>query len=425
MKNKSRQAGQKKHPWRQSILCLPIVLIVIFALGFLTPFLFMVGPVFGFAYILKERGIQNAPGTKGKILITLRGAIIGTFMTVSILVPFRAVVTGFIWLSGWKNLQESWEKMSSAGFADAWFGVCGLAFAVVFGMMVWARSLRVKSQIENLSTSTVRSAAMGLSEFKGIARPIEDAALRFAETIVDGKKEIKKNIRSSQGVPITKNVISEEKQGPILLEVFNRHSQISTIHYSRFFLEDETGKILVDPRGIDFWDGHGHFMWKPIRSIYLETRHSLDADKETRRLLPGDPVFIIGSIEENNEAGQDASSLERLILRPSNSLKSPSLFKSIMFGKDWKTSGTDIFDVFLLSDLSELQIKERITRGAFGIWKWVLAYVSFSAPLVLFFGHRLFDLNAANKFISILPGGKSIYSTLALIYYYLKNWLIL
>ena len=426
MNKKAWHESQREHPWRQTIIWLPVILIVIFALGFFTPFLFMAGPIFGISYIIKGRGMidPNAPDIKGKnpILPVLRGAIIGTFMALSVLVPFRTVVTGLIWLSGWENLQASLKKLSADGFVDAWFGVCGLSFAIIIGMMAWTRSLRLINQIENLPTSTVRSAAMGLSEFKGIARPIEDEARRCAETRIDGKKEKKKiSFWSKQELLKKKDVISEEKQEPILFEIFNRHSQISTTFSSRFYLEDETGKILVDPRGIDFWDGHGHFMWKPIRSIYLETRHSIDAHRETRCLLPGDPVIIIGSIEENIETGQNASELDRLILRPSSSLKPPELFKRIIFGDDKKTKGADIFDVFFLSDLSEFKVKERIARGAGQVWKWMLAYVAFSAPLVLIYGHRLFDWSAAKTIILFLPGGKLIFFTIESIFYFLKS----
>ena len=416
MNNGTRRKGKEEYSWRKTIIWSPVILLVIFLLGFFTPFLFMAGPLFGMVYVFKERGIDpNAPGIKGKtvILPALRGAIIGTFMALAVLVPFRTVVTGLIWLSGWENLQESLKEISIGGFVDAWFGICGLSFAIIGGMMAWTKSLRLKSQIENLPTSTVRSAAIGLSELKGIARPIEDEGKRLAETLIDGKKkENRKSIRSKQRILKKEDVLSGGKQEPILSEIFNLHSQVSTTLHSRFYLEDETGKILVDPRGIDFWDGHGHFLWKPIRSIYLETRHSIDSNRETRCLLPGDPVYIIGSIEENTEAGQDASELDRLILKPSSSLKSPGLFKRIMLGEDKKTRGTDIYDVFFLSDLTEFKVKDRITQGVRGIWKWILAYVVFSVPLVLIYGHRLFDLNAAKRIILFLPGGKLIYYSL-------------
>lgn len=83
-----------------------------------------------------------------------------------------------------------------------------------------------------------------------------------------------------------------------------------------------------------------------------------------------------------------------------------------MLGEDKKTRGTDIYDVFFLSDLTEFKVKDRITQGVRGIWKWILAYVVFSVPLVLIYGHRLFDLNAAKRIILFLPGGKLIYYSL-------------
>ncbi len=56
---------------------------------------------------------------------------------------------------------------------DAAYGVCGTALGVLVGSFTWIRGLRLKSQLTNLPTSTVRGAAIGLSELRGIARHAE------------------------------------------------------------------------------------------------------------------------------------------------------------------------------------------------------------------------------------------------------------
>jgi hypothetical protein len=41
---------------------------------------------------------------------------------------------------------------------------------------------------------------------------------------------------------------------------------------SRFYPEDESGRILVDPQGAEFWDGSGNFLWNPTRTDLTEIK---------------------------------------------------------------------------------------------------------------------------------------------------------
>ena len=387
----------KKKKWlgsyKTTLLWSPVLLLVLFLLGFFTPFYFLAGPVFGIAYFFRKRGLtlsaaespfhrngDSIAKVAPAIIPAVRGAIMGTIITLAVFAPLRTVVSGIIWFSGFEPLQASLMELSEEGFVDAWMGVFGVSFAILLGLMTWGRGLRLKSQIENIPTSTVRSAAIGLTEFKGVARPIDDESKRLTEKIVDGEKK-----KPPKGGGPKKN------KEPILYSSLALQSQTVTEIWSRFYLEDETGRILVDPRGADFWDGHGHFLWSPIRSLYLEKRRQLNETREVRSLLPGDPVYVIGSVEENKEAGQDASELDRLILRPSSTLKSTDLLRRIMLGKDKKSQGTDIYDVFFLTDLQEVNAKDALTKGMKSVWIWMVAWVALSLPLILVYGDKLFE----------------------------------
>lgn len=93
-----------------------------------------------------------------------------------------------------------------------------VAMAAAVGIAVGARALRrsvwlirVKRNVRNLPTARTRSAAMGLVELKGVARPLDDA-------------DAEKPIIFGSGYADT------------------AHNQVAP-----FYLEDETGRVLVRP----------------------------------------------------------------------------------------------------------------------------------------------------------------------------------
>ncbi len=146
--------------------------------------------------------------------------------------------------------------------------VAGLAAALtVYGFTV----LREKRVIENLPPSRVRSVAMGLAELSGAARqklplvsPLAALSCVYFRYLIE---EERSSSRSREWVTIDKGESSQP-----------------------FYLEDETGKILVDPAGAE----------TILRQDYREIRR--DGGWTSRRtrytewvIAPGEPITVVGT----------------------------------------------------------------------------------------------------------------------------------
>jgi hypothetical protein len=154
---------------------------------------------------------------------------------------------------------------------------------------------------------------------------------------------------------------------------------------SPFYLEDETGKILVDTTGAEFWDGSGNFLWSPIRSIYLEKRYTEEIMpwKSTTHLLSGDPVYVIGYVDENKDAVPEAPDSERLVIKPSAALEKTSIFKRLLFGEKNMERGSDIYHVFFLTDVTEHDAAELLFQSLKKLWILIFVWIVLSLSLLL------------------------------------------
>jgi len=148
-----------------------------------------------------------------------------------------------------------------------------------------------------------------------------------------------------------------------------------------FYLEDETGRIQVESKDAEFWDGDIRFL-EPIRYILLTQHVERDQGGVVRRLMPGDAVYVIGSVEENRGVGRDAGGADRLVLRPSSEWVRPNLLQRLLPTTESKVPGSDIHHVFFLSDSSErsaaIVMRETIRRT----WEFALVWAVMSAGLL-------------------------------------------
>ncbi len=219
------------------------------------------------------------------------------------------------------------------------------------------------------------------------------------EIVVDNEKQ----------TAMPKELQEEDAESAILFDHWEKRTEqgpCSTEIRSRFYLEDVTGRILVDPRKVWFWNGEVEFFSPSARSIYLENRceNRSVGDKliKVRRLNPGDEIYVIGSVEELKDVSPTASGTERLVLRPSSTLKSTNLLRRIILGHGKKTSRADIYDVFFLTDIKELNAAEVLTKGIGSIWLWVGVMVCLSVPLLVEYWEKLFDWRGLVEIVSIL-----------------------
>ena len=383
MKDDGASDKKKKHyTLGQWILTIVGILLLSLLLNIIPLFTLFAGGLFGINYFLvvkrKKQKEKKSEGGGGII----RGVFLGIFMVAGAMAPIRAILLGLLRITGWEGAESLFLGNALDGFLDAWIGICGVILGIAVGSKLWNRGLKIRTQLENLPTSTVHGAAVGLAEFKGVARSLHDKSQRKVQA---GGEEIS----TDQGFD----------KKPILFERIDPGSKGETMidtKYSPFFLEDETGRILVDPQGAEFWDGSGNFLWSPIRSIYLERRFSVDARNiHTRMLFPEDPIYLIGTVEENPDASKDAQDEDRLVVRPSRSLVQSGFLKRLLFGEGEKMKGSDIHHVFFLTDLTELKAAEVLTRGMNHVWIWMLIWVLLSLILTLMYGEHLFKIGPA------------------------------
>jgi len=325
------------------IILLALVCLLNFALPILIALAFCVPPL---AFFTRDKN-DSIFKTLANIL---RAMLIFPPVIAGVLAPARGLclLINSIWIKFPANI----PGLSRIGFYsifDPAVGLAGTVFGIGGGFISVFILLRQVRQVENLPTSTTRAAALGLSEFKGVARPVMDPALA-AEKIEDTAPPGK----IWDEVPADRILVEAQKtfpgqQAPSILRV-----------RSRFYLEDASGRILVDPREAEFWHGKSNMFFEPSRKIYLSKRliPGLAApalEPSAKVLLPGDPVYLVGQVEVNEQASQQVVDAERLIVRPSSRRVARSRLTAMVLDEPFWKPGKDLHDVFFLSDSDELE----------------------------------------------------------------------
>jgi len=257
--------------------------------------MFCIGPFLGIFYFVNKTSIdqQAADETRNMLVQALlslpRGIIVGTVIAVACFAPMRGLAFLAAKYGGSERLFEIFKTLPGNSALDAWIELIGIVFAILAGFAAWRQGLRMKTQIENIPTSKTHSAALGLAEFKGVARAIADEQQRLTEVVVDDEKQA--------AVPI--DLQNEDTERTIIFKHHQHKTDDQALRItqvrSRFYLEDDSGQILVDPRKASFWDGRIEFFAPSARSIFLEQQFGKDKRSEIRRLDPGDEVYTIFS----------------------------------------------------------------------------------------------------------------------------------
>ncbi len=239
--------------------------------------------------------------------------ILGPVIIAGVLAPFRLVALGAV--HGLKQFKASGQleeffyiPFPPLPWVDPAAGIMGVVFTLYCGIKNRARILRVRDQIRNLPTSQAGSAAQGLAEFKGVVRRVEEP----------GRGGVK--IRVGAGAGVDSGPEPEEARGCVLYDRSTATDKDRFTKWTCFWLEDRSGRILVDPRGVDFWSG-GFFLTIEAQSLLLFRRrrvapHAGPGVTRSVCLREGDRVYVIGSAEVDPEAPADAVGSERLVVRP-------------------------------------------------------------------------------------------------------------
>ena len=192
-----------------------------------------------------------------------------------------------------------------------------------FGLWLFFRGFktyRLKKLIEHLPTSKVRSIAMGMVEIAGKAVPAEKKSLKSPFTSKDcvyykyTVEEYRSSGKSSHWVTI--------KSGDSCMP---------------FFLQDDTGKVLVDPKGAEidipmdneFKSRSGYNPPKEVMTFLVANRlnhkNILGFNKMMRYreyyLAPNDPAYVLGTAGDNPfvEEGTGASNADDIMIQKGKS----------------------------------------------------------------------------------------------------------
>jgi len=368
-----------------------LLLMMMGAIGYLLPML-----VIGFAVAAPIQSLVSSR-KEGKdlgaaLLEGLRGLITFPALFLGIGAPCRTIMwAGFYFYFLYRYPEISFPEIpKTAKILFYWapfevlIAICGIAFGIIIPAVAIFLIFRQARLVEDLATSKARSAALGIAEFKGIARRVEEEKLKKTELTGQGFSQELES-RGIEPILFFSEINPKESEKPAQ----------RTRKLSRFYLEDDTGRILVDPTGAQLYDPESpgnEFKWmeilldpmgaaqswwggsasvmEPVCKILL-TRRVLKSDPPlgdtvaTRELLPGDPVYVLGNVEMNPEAPRDAVGSDRLIVRPSTAPVKRDWFNWIFSNSERFTKSRDYRYIFLVSDAYEYKLREILFRGIY------------------------------------------------------------
>ncbi len=158
-----------------------------------------------------------------------------------------------------------------------------------------------KMKIEDTPTSKVRSIAAGLVELKGRVAPREALIAPFSKRRCVIYNYIAEELRVRREYdPFMKRMV-------VIREWVQVRSEGKSV---RFFLEDETGRVLVDPTGADIQD----------RRVFYELSWPRRRHTE-RAILCNSIVYVMGTAAENPEKPVSAVASEAIMIRKGGSGK--------------------------------------------------------------------------------------------------------
>lgn len=257
-----------------------------------------------------------------------------------------------------------WRSVLVTPWLDTFLGACGVVFSLI--VLAGVRSTWTKlKHVQNIPTSRARSAAAGLVELHGIARATPEGPR--ARDLKTGGPRLDWNAIVPAGTLVYKD--SQPGDGDSMRQATCKLT-------SRFFLEDTTGRILIDPRGADFHDfSFLYELGEPPARLALSRN----------RLMEGDAVYVLGTVEVRPDAPPLASDSERLVVSalPARHRSAGAAVSSLA----WLT---DPFSrrrshVFLLSDTPESGLQLALEKSLYDTFAF--GFVLFVASLWLFLVH--------------------------------------
>lgn len=301
----------------------------------------LLAPVFlVLALGLIVRGIVFPQRGDGKAWQVLAIVPIVATLLATLAVPLRAgiqvALTVFEAHGG--VMDPLWRAVLINHWIDAYLGAAGVLLALVALSRLGATWTKLRN-VADLPTSRARSVATGLVELEGTARV---AVGQFGATSLTTSGP---SVDWDAIIPPTA-VLYKGSTPPV-------NGRNSTCEFLRaFFLEDATGRILVDPRGAKFGSFNTSY-------LFGEPPARLALSKE--RLLDGDPVYVVGAVRPRKDASPLATGSDRLVLSAVTDGRRLPLAASRWLG--WLREAFSRRDVFLLSDTREVDVRRQLGRA--------------------------------------------------------------
>ena len=226
---------------------------------------------------------------------------------------------------------------------DLYWGIVSVLTIFLFALCDSIRRNKLSRLVAILPTAKIRSVAIGLAELKGKAVPLAG---------------------NSANKPIMRLWLESTDDG------------VSTQrHIDPFYLEDGTGRILVDPRGASI-NYEGSYFGISLHQAILR-KFSNPREFPESRLMPGDTVYLAGSVQINRE--RDEQIPDEVVVKPRKS--------------SWLSM--NFYDLFFISNISEEALvagfQKSIKRG----WLGVIVAMTFGAWLSIFALTNIIQIEAS------------------------------
>jgi hypothetical protein len=230
----------------------------------------------------------------------------------------------------------------SAYWLDVSWGLLGAGTIFLIALADSIRRNRLTRQIEVLPTSRVRSVAIGLVELKG--------------------KAVSLNGRSTKSP-----IIREWRE-------FTGGGATTRRAINPFYLEDETGRILVDPAGV-FIKAENMYFSVGLHQAIL-TEFETEKKLPETRLMPGDTVYLVGNVQINQDP--KLSKHGEIVVKP----KKSSLLSM------------NFYDLFFLSNISEEALLDGFRKSVHRGWRNIFLVLALGAWLSLFAFTNILQIQA-------------------------------
>lgn len=226
------------------------------------------------------------------------------------------------WLRQWTGRPDPGREL--------WAGLCVAAGATGFGANIVYLLVEVPWRLKQLRLlralprSKARSAAVGLAEFEGTARMVTYAP-------------------------------RERESGEMELQPFR--------------LEDETGRILVDPRGVAVrpWGAHGL---------------ALHVNEVAPGLRDGDAVYVIGHVQPRLDEPAESPWRDGLVVRPLGQALVSSPVMQLLFTRIKAVADRQSPNIFIVDKGRERNAAVRIRMALWDFCAISVIYVAASVWLV-------------------------------------------